>query len=457
MGCKTRRSKHLFKSKKSLKYRNKKKRTRKSYIGGGEDNPIVEYDGDDETNEAKIISADDAIEEEPVAAEKEEPVAAEKEEPVAAEKEEPVAAEKEEPIIAEKEEPVAAEKEQPVTDMTNKTPKKQTMTDNFFKGMSVYFQVLIHFVSGGLDKIADTFGLDSSKPALQVVKDLASKLAEIAAVLGTPEADQLKKDFSDVASGLAESIRPAVNNVTEIAGESVDKILQIFVKALVNAVGIVPGVGEMLEAFRVGGNLFDAWLTGLDALAKLSSTVATTTVEVKKHYDSFGKLVNDAKTIVNKHKQKLNEKASDLMSKGVNDEQSQVVNNEDSKKIEEEEDQPSEIIIDNNNKTLTEKASNFMSNGLSKGMNQFNKMKTNIGQKVNKIVDEANKTAEPSSSKIIEQIKEPTNMTGGASEQLSHLQKAGKKISDRLQSTLKEFNNNHNHTKKHKKQVRFNI
>ena len=37
MGCKTRRSKHLFKNKKSLRYRNKKRRTQKA--GGGEGEP----------------------------------------------------------------------------------------------------------------------------------------------------------------------------------------------------------------------------------------------------------------------------------------------------------------------------------------------------------------------------------------------------------------------------------
>jgi len=328
MGCKTRRSKHLFKSKKSLRYRNKKRRTQR---GGGE-------------GETPAPAKEPATGEQPAPGEQ-----------------------------PAKEEPAPGET------LTNEQKDKDyianTIMSNINKASSIGLQFVNNSVSGVLDGVASKLNIDSSKPALDVASEGATKLGKIASVMGTPEGDELKKKFSNVLVELVDTTKPALDEATKIGEEFVDKSSKVAVKGALDVLGGIPGVGTTVEFVRVlddAGQAVNASVAAAADLTKVGSDAA-----IKVHA--------------------VTEKAGDLV----------------------------------------EEASNLADNA-------------NIPSAPLPTLPEVDvpKVPEMDIPKVPQAIQ-----AGGGMRALNQLQKAGKRIENRVESSLKEFNK---HTKTRKK-VRFNL
>jgi len=240
MGCKTRRSKHLFKNKKSLRYRNKKRRTQR---GGGE-------------GEAPPPSpAGNAAPQED---------------------DKPQVKEEGGDIIA------------------------NTIISNINKASSIGLQFVNNSVSGVLDGLANKMNIDSSKPALEVASEGAAKLGKIASVMGTPEGDQLKEKFSNVLVELVDTTKPALDEATKVGEEFLDKSGTAAVNAGLNMVGAVPGVGTTVELVRVLNNAGQAFNAGVDAAADLTKVGSEAVVKVNKIAEDAGNLVKEANALADR-------------------------------------------------------------------------------------------------------------------------------------------------------------
>lgn len=322
MGCKTRRSKHLFKSKKSLRYRNKKRRTQR---GGGED---------------AIPPGAAAAPSEP-------------QEPQTKE-------EGDKDVIA------------------------NTIMSNINKASSIGLQFVNNSVSGVLDGVASKLNIDSSKPALDVASEGALKLGKIASVMGTPEGDKLKEQFSNVLVELVDTTKPAVDEATKIGEEFLDKSGTAAVNAGLNMVGAVPGVGTTVELVRVLNNAGQAFNAGVDAAADLTKIGSEAAVKVHAITDKVGDLA---------------EEASNIAESAVPD--------------------------------LPERPEIDIPKVTAPGLGP--------------LPEAPEKVSNPVEAEAIQ--------AGGGMRTLNQLQKAGKRIENRVESSLKEFNKN----TKTRKKVRFNL
>ena len=240
MGCKTRRSKHLFKNKKSLRYRNKKRRTQKA---GGEGEPAP---GETPAKEPPAMGEIPATEETPVSGQKDDDIIA------------------------------------------------NTIMSNIKKASSIGLQFFNNSVNGVLDGVAKKMNIDSSKPALDVASEGAVKLGKIASVMGTPEGDKLKEKFSNVLVELVDTTKPALDEVTKVGEEFMDKSGTAAVNAGLNLVGAVPGVGTTVELVRVLNNAGQAFNAGVDAAADLTKVGSDAAVKVHEITEKAGDLVEEA-------------------------------------------------------------------------------------------------------------------------------------------------------------------
>ena len=344
MGCKTRRSKHLFKNKKSLRYRNKKRRTQKA--GGGDDGIINPPEADaapaapPEDDDPNVKGDDDVI--------------------------------------------------------------ANTIMSNINKASSIGLQFFNNSVSGVLDGVAKKMNIDSSKPALDVAGEGAAKLAKIASVMGTPEGDKLKEKFSNVLVELVDTTKPALDEVTKVGEEFLDKSGTAAVNAGLNMVGAVPGVGTTVELIRVLNNAGQAFNAGVDAAADLTKVGSDAAVKVHAITEKAGDLV---------------EEASDLADN---------VNN------------------------LTE-LPDITSIPVPSLATLPGVPEIEIPKVPNLIVPSPKLLNNPEGDIISTQ--EGTAQVAGGIRTLSQLQKAGKRIENRVESSLKEFNKN----TKTRKKVRFNF
>ena len=330
MGCKTRRSKHLFKSKKSLRYRNKKRRTQR---GGGE---------------ALAMGEPGLAKEEPAPAKEE-----------------------------------SAPEETLDDEQKDKDELANTIMSNINKASSLGLQFVNNSVSGVLDGVATKLNLDSSKPALDVASQGAVKLAKIASVMGTPEGDKLKEELSNVLVELVDTTKPAIDEATKIGEEFVDKSSKVAVKGALDILGGIPGVGTTVEFVRVLDDAGQAVNASMAAAADLTKVGSDAAIQVHAITEKAGNILEEASNLADN----ANIPAAPLP-------------------------------------TLPE-------------------------MEIPK-VPEVNvpKLPEINIPKVPEAIQ-----AGGGMRTLNQLQKAGKRIENRVESSLKEFNKN----TKTRKKVRFNL
>jgi hypothetical protein len=364
MGCKTRRSKHLFKNKKSLRYRNKKRRTQKA--GGGEGEPPAP--GETPAKEPPAPG------EEPPAT-GETPPATGETPPATGEPAPGTNGQKDDDIIA------------------------NTIISNVNKASSIGLQFFNNSVSGVLDGVAKKMNIDSSKPALDVASEGAAKLAKIASIMGTPEGDKLKEKFSNVLVELVDTTKPALDEVTKVGEEFLDKSGTAVVNAGLNMVGAVPGVGTTVELVRVLNNAGQAFNAGMDAAADLTKVGSDAAIKIHAITDRAGDLVKEANNLA--------ENANNLTE-----------------------------LPDPNN--LTELSDpNNLTDPSNKLLHTAEEASTNINRRPH----------------TYSSMRMQADQGGGGMRTLSQLQKAGKRIENRVESSLKEF---HKNTKTRKK-VRFNL
>ena len=377
MGCKTRRSKHLFKNKKSLRYRNKKGRT----LRGGSD---PNYSNN---------------------------------------------------VIARR--PFEESGNLPGQKEDEKNVISNTIMPNINKAFSIGLQFFNNSVSGVLDGVAKKMNIDSSKPALDVASEGAVKLGKIASVMGTPEGDRLKEKFSNVLVELVDTTKPALDEVTKVGEEFLDKSGTAAVDGLFNIAGAIPVYGTLVESVRVLNNAGQAVNAGVDAAADLTKVGSDAAIKIHAITDKVGDLVQEANILAEKAK----------------------TDNPENADIPPGPPGPPPLFSDPNNVTnpngkLPDAAPpaappppfsdpNNVTNPNGKLLHTAEGAKTDINREQWQINDSPRGDFSTSMAA----------QAAGGMRTLSQLQKAGKRIENRVESSLKEFNKN----TKTRKKVRFNL
>jgi hypothetical protein len=266
---------------------------------------------------------------------------------------------------------------------------------NINKASSIGLQFVNNSVSGVLDGVASKLNIDSSKPALDVASEGALKLGKIASVMGTPEGDKLKEQFSNVLVELVDTTKPALDEATKVGEEFLDKSGTAAVNAGLNMVGAVPGVGTTVELVRVLNNAGQAFNAGVDAAADLTKVGSETAVKVHAITEKVGDLAEEASNIAESA-------VPDLAESAV--------------------------------PGLPERPEIDIPKVTAPGLGPL------------PVAPE--KVSNPVEAEGPEAIQ-----AGGGMRILNQLQKAGKRIENRVESSLKEFNKN----TKTRKKVRFNL
>jgi hypothetical protein len=232
-----------------------------------------------------------------------------------------------------------------------------------------------------------------------------------------------------------DTTKPALDEVTKVGEEFLDKSGTAAVNAGLNMVGAVPGVGTTVELIRVLNNAGQAFNAGVDAAADLTKVGSDAVVKVHAITDEAGDLVQEA----------------NILAEGAN------TDNPENAHIPAASAAPAAppLLFSNPNSVTNP-------NG--------------------KLPDAAPPAAPPAAQPSLTELPDPNNLTdpstseeskkyyrvphssyssmrmeaeqrGGGMRTLSQLQKAGKRIENRVESSLKEF---HKNTKTRKK-VRFNF
>jgi hypothetical protein len=394
MGCKTRRSKHLFRSRQTLGYKKKKKQTRREYVGGaadvrtqsttellqrepttftknGEGDPPKTLLPDDDLPTIKVENTNKKYVDKPIT-------------PIdgflsnAYDVDKPIT-----PIDSIDDGSIDVGVWQKTVDLFSPSNNPVGRT------LSMVTQTFDKVLTGEVNKIADKLHIDPNLSAEAAVSEAADKFEKISDVLDTPAGDKLKAEAGAVADKfVAESLGPASEMVSKIGDDLAQNASESAANAALNAVGVIPGVGEAAEAIRVGANAVQIGTASLDAAAQLTEVGTDTMLKV-----------NEAK---------------------------------------------------NDAENILEKATNLTEN-LPK-VPEINIPKVELPEiNIPKVeVPDININRKPHT---YSSMRMEAEQGGGGMRTLSQLQKAGKRIENRLQSSLKEFNKN----TKTRKKVRFNL
>ena len=275
------------------------------------------------------------------------------------------------------------------------------------KTVSFATQAFNKVITSEVNKIADKLHIDPNLSAEAAVSEAADKLEKISDVLDTPAGDKLKAEAGAVADKfVAESLGPASEMVSRIGDDLAQNASESAANAALNAVGVIPGVGEAAEAIRVGANAVQIGTASLDAAAQLTEVGTDTMLKVNE-------AKNDAENIL--------EKATNLTENLPKVPEINI---------------PKVELPDINIPKVE--------------LPEINIPKVELPDvNIPKVeLPDINRKPHTYSTMRME-----AEQGGGGMRTLSHLQKAGKRIENRLQSSLKEFNKN----TKTRKKVRFNL
>jgi hypothetical protein len=395
MGCKTRRSKHLFRSRQTLGYKKKKKQTRREYVGGAAD--VRTQSTTELLQREPTTFTKNGEEDPPKTLLHDDPTTIKLENTNKKNDDKQIIPPNDKPIIFPNDKPIIPPNDKPITPIDGSIDVGvwQKTADLFSadplglgKTVSFATQAVNKVITSEVNKIADKLHIDPNLSAEAAVSEAADKLEKISDVLDTPAGDKLKAEAGAVADKfVAESLGPASEMVSNIGDDLAQNASESAANAALNAVGVIPGVGEAAEAIRVGANAVQIGTASLDAAAQLTEVGTDTMLKV-----------NEAK---------------------------------------------------NDAENILEKATNLTEN-LPK-VPEINIPKVELPE-INIPKVELPDVNIPK-VELPDINRKQVNQGGGGMRTLSHLQKAGKRIENRLQSSLKEFNKN----TKTRKKVRFNL
>lgn len=176
------------------------------------------------------------------------------------------------------------------TKRTNKTKKKYkggqpvdavsetpTMMSNLKKSAAIGVQGINTLVDYGINHVAESIGTNPNESLEQSLSNISNKLDGIKGVINTPAGQKILYDISIIVKELAnEALVPAIDEMSEVIVKKSEEISKQVIKIGLDAAGIVPVVGEVVEAIRTITDVIRAGEQVVETGAKITGISAET-------------------------------------------------------------------------------------------------------------------------------------------------------------------------------------
>jgi hypothetical protein len=176
------------------------------------------------------------------------------------------------------------------TTRTNKTKKKYkggqpvdavsetpTMMSNLKKSAAIGVQGINTLVDYGINHVAESIGTNPNESLEQSLSNISNKLDGIKGVINTPAGQKILYDISIIVKELAnEALVPAIDEMSEVIVKKSEEISKQVIKIGLDAAGIVPVVGEVVEAIRTITDVIRAGEQVVETGAKITGISAET-------------------------------------------------------------------------------------------------------------------------------------------------------------------------------------
>jgi hypothetical protein len=177
---------------------------------------------------------------------------------------------------------------------TNTVTPKTTLTS---KVVSLGAKLGEKLASKGVDAVSNYLELDPDRTTQDIIKDVGAKVSAVRNAMNTPAGEKLMRDIGDVGEKIIESLEEPIRTAQNIGNEFLTEEVEALEKTGMDAIGIVPVVGEIVEGVRTGSDLVRAAENVVDVGAKLTGvgTDVINTLERQKKrvgeiYDEVGEL-----------------------------------------------------------------------------------------------------------------------------------------------------------------------
>jgi hypothetical protein len=156
--------------------------------------------------------------------------------------------------------------------------------------------------NAGLDKIAKIMQVDPNLPAQTAIADAASKAEHLEEALKSRQGKELLKEMGEIGEEVVENLETPLKKAQDIGNEFLLSETENLEKMGLDAVGMVPVVGEAIEAVRTGSDVVRAAEKAVDTGAKLTEVGADVAEDIKKEGDKvadvYGKMEHLGESVV---------------------------------------------------------------------------------------------------------------------------------------------------------------
>lgn len=155
--------------------------------------------------------------------------------------------------------------------------EKPTVVSNAKKIVSLGIQGVDTIVDLGIDTVAKSIGENSNQSIDQSLSTIFNKLEVLKTVIKSPEGQKILVDISIIVADLARDVLvPAIDETVDVLIAKSGKISKQIITTALDVVGVVPVVGEVVEAVRAISDIILATehviatgvkITGISAVA----------------------------------------------------------------------------------------------------------------------------------------------------------------------------------------------
>lgn len=201
-----------------------------------------------------------------------------------------------------------------------------TLKENLNKLGSVAVQSAQNAFDWSINELSEYAGVDPNKSAEQVLNEASRRLGNLNAVLKSPEGERLMAQLKDISSDIGENVlAPAMTKITETAIKRSGELGQQAVKTGLDVVGMVPGIGEVVEGVRTASDLVRTGEKLIETGAEITGIATDATNELMKKKEEASGVINDITNMINSGLEKginvaenINNKISDNIASQTN-------------------------------------------------------------------------------------------------------------------------------------------
>ncbi|MDI9313002.1 MAG: hypothetical protein QM535_22520 [Limnohabitans sp.] len=174
------------------------------------------------------------------------------------------------------------------------------LSSNLNKLGSVVAQTGQNAFDWSINELAEYTGVDPNKTAEQVLSEAASKVENINAVLKSPQGERLMSEVNDLASDIGENVlSPAFEKVAQTAIEKSGELGQQAVKTGLDVVGMLPGIGEVVEGVRTISDVVRTGEKVVEAGAEFTGIAADATNQLAQKKEEASGIISEFTEMIN--------------------------------------------------------------------------------------------------------------------------------------------------------------